>query len=422
MNEHLLHYLWKHRLFNVPVLHTVTGEEVMVLKAGEHNRDAGPDFFNARIRINSTEWAGNVELHLRTSDWNKHRHQHDARYANIILHVVYEHDADLAHNFPVLELKRYIEEDIIHRYRTLILPRHRIPCADHIKGVSPVVIRQWLDRVLTERLEKKCIPIKQQLVHTRNNYEETFYICLSRALGMQVNADAMEALAKQLPLKILLKHSHQLLQTEALLLGCAGLLPANTQDDYLNSLCTEFTFLQHKYGLRTLPPERWKWLRLRPSNFPELRLAQLAALVHKTPQLLGCMLSAQNTQDIYRVLKVSASAYWNTHYRLGVKSDPAKTKQMGETAIRLLLINAIIPFLFLYGEQRNLPDIKEKALEWLEQLPPEDNATLKAWKSLGIAPQHAGDSQSLLTLQKEYCNFTRCLDCHIGFRILNTHT
>lgn len=422
MNEHLLHYLWKHRLFNVPVLHTVTGEEVIVLKAGEHNHDAGPDFFNARIRINATEWAGNVELHLRTSDWNKHQHQHDARYTNIILHVVYEHDLDLPHNFPVLELKSCIDEEIIQRYRELILPRHRIPCADHIKEVSPVVIRQWLDRVLTERLEKKCAPLKQLLEHTLNNYEETFYICLSRAMGMQVNADAMEALAKQLPLKILLKHTHQLVQTEALLLGCAGLLPEKTNDDYLNTLKKEFAFLQHKYGLSSLPPERWKWLRLRPSNFPELRLAQLAALIHRTPQMLSYVLSAPSIQDVNRMLQVSASTYWNTHYRMGVNSQPAKVKQLGTTAIQLLLINAIIPFLFLYGEQRNLPEVKEKALEWLEQLPPEDNTILKAWKNLGIEPQHAGDSQSLLTLQKEYCNFTRCLDCRIGYQILNTHT
>jgi hypothetical protein len=421
MNEDLLHYLWKHRLFNASVLSTVSGEEVIVLKAGEHNHDAGPDFFNARIRINGTEWAGNVELHLRSSDWTKHKHHEDARYNSVILHAVYEHNLKETQPFPVVELRSYIREDVIDRYRQLLLPRHRIPCAQHIREVNTITIRQWLDRLLTERLEKKCQPIKQLLTHTRNNYEEAFYIWFFRALGLQVNADAMEALARILPYKILLKHSNNLKQTEALLLGCAGLLPKVSNDIYLQSLQDEFAFLQHKYTLHSLEPQQWRWLRLRPSNFPELRLAQLAALLHHTPQLLNLMLNAAKAADALRVLHVQASPYWNTHYRIGVPSSPGRIKKLGNTAAEVLLINAVIPFLFLYGEERHLPEMKEKAIQWLEQLPPEENRILKEWKKLGISAEHAGDSQSLLTLQKEYCNFTRCLDCRIGQHILNTH-
>jgi hypothetical protein len=229
MNENLLHYIWKHRLFTSPVLKAVSGENILVLKAGEHNHDAGPDFFNARIKVDDTEWAGNVELHLKTSDWEKHRHQNDKRYHNIILHVVYEHDKNSEQNCPVVELKPYISEELIHRYRQLILPQHRIPCADHLTHINALTLRHWMDRVLTERLQHKCEPIELLLAKTRNNFEETFYIWLMRALGLKVNADAFEQLATLLPLKVLAKHKSNLLQLEALLLGCAGMLPTKTK-------------------------------------------------------------------------------------------------------------------------------------------------------------------------------------------------
>jgi hypothetical protein len=421
MNENLLHYIWKHRLFTSPVLKSVSGENILVLKAGEHNHDAGPDFFNARIKIDYTEWAGNVELHLKTSDWEKHRHQNDKRYHNIILHVVYEHDKNSEQNCPVVELKPYISEELIHRYRQLILPQHRIPCADHLTHINALTLRHWMDRVLTERLQHKCEPIELLLAKTRNNFEETFYIWLMRALGLKVNADAFEQLATMLPLKILAKHKSNLLQLEALLLGCAGMLPTKSKDDYARQLQAEFNFLQHKYLLNTLPVERWKWLRLRPGNFPELRLAQMASLIHQSSHLLSRLLETEKVDDALLFFKVQASAYWNNHYRLGVESETTASKKLGTTTARLLLINAVIPFLFMYGERKHEPHIKEKALMWLEHLPAEQNSTLQEWAKLGINAQNAGDSQALLTLQKEYCNFTRCLECSIGHKILNSN-
>jgi len=421
MNEEFLHYLWKYRLLD-PELRTSSGENLAVLHPGEHNTDGGPDFFNARIRIGSTVWAGNVEIHVNASDWYRHRHEKDHAYDNVILHTVYEKDVVVSghagEEIPTLVMKGHFPEYIYDRYRDFLENLRWIPCQGAIGDVDPFVFEQWIPALAVERLEEKTGSLRRSLETCSYDWDETFYRNLARAFGFRINAQPFELLSGSLPWKLLQKHRDNLFQLEALLFGQAGMLRAEFSEEYPRLLQQEYRFLAGKYGLESIPVSLWKFLRLRPSNFPTIRIAQLAALVHRSDNLFTAILDAKDPGSVAGFFAVNASAYWDSHFLFG-KLSTSKTKTVGSSSVGLLIINLVAPFLFLYGEVKTLPWYKEKGLTFLEILPPEANADVDRWKEMGIPVPDALHSQALLHLKSIYCNKKRCLECRIGGQLLS---
>lgn len=421
MQEDFLHYLWRLKRFDLSQLQTTQGEPIEILAAGECNANSGPDFVEARIRIGDTLWAGNVEMHLRSSDWRRHRHQDDPAYGNVILHVVLEEDEPVfrasGERLPCLELRRRIAPGLAAIYRRLLSNAHWIPCQQQFFKIPALTRNLWLERLAVERLESKIQIIRERLQQNGRNWEETFYQFLARSFGVKVNADPFEQLARQLPLTLLLKHKASLFQVEALLFGQAGLLPDNLADEYPRRLLKEYLFLQRKYGLSPMPGVGWKLLRLRPANFPTIRLAQFATLIFQSGHLFSKTLAAQTTKEIENMFEVRLSNYWKNHYVFD-KLSPRQTKVLGRTTIHLIIINTIVPFLFLYGQERHEKRYQEKAFRFLEELPPENNNIIEGWKVLGMEPETAFQTQALLELKSRYCDRRRCLQCAIGNAIL----
>ncbi|MBL7776335.1 MAG: DUF2851 family protein [Saprospiraceae bacterium] len=417
MQEDFLHFLWRWRRFDLHDLRTTTGAAVEILHPGESNTDAGPDFFNARVRLDGTLWAGNVEIHLRASDWLAHRHDTDPAYDNVILHVVLEEDLPLGQHLPCLELKGRIPPGLLDKYRRLRNERAWIPCAADFGSAPELLRHNWLDRLLVERLEGKTIEAAERVEACGQNWEEAFYRLLTRNFGLKINTGPFETLARGLPLRLLAKHQDQLFQLEAMLFGQAGLLADTLADDYPRALAREYQFLQHKYGLSPLAPGQMKFFRLRPSGFPSLRLAQLAALLHRRMPVLSRVLEARNSAELEALFQVEPSAYWSTHFRFDKTSEP-KNKPPGREFVHLLLINTVAPFLFHYGRTHAAPEWQDRALQLLESLPPEANRVVEGWGALGQNAANAAQSQALLQLKNQYCSAGRCLECAIGTAIL----
>jgi hypothetical protein len=418
MIEEFLHYIWKYRLAYYPEY-----DHIEVFHPGFHNTDSGPDFFNARIKIDETLWSGNVEIHIFSSDWNKHGHQHDKAYDNVILHVVYQHDEEVRNSngiiIPVLELKGKFDENMYVRYKYMLSNNDRIPCEKMIKDIDMKKVSSWLDRMMTERLEKKSASIRQLLVKNGNNAEETFYQLMARSFGSRINALPFELMAKSLPLQYLAKHKSNLLQIEALIFGQAGMLDNNFSDEYPLKLKREYQYLRKKLSLVPVDPAIWKFLRLRPYNFPTIRLAQFAMLVYNSSALLSKLIDAAEPHDIYRLLTVSASSYWDDHF-LFDKSAKRIVKKLSSDAVNLIIINALVPFMFVYGRHLARPEISEKALALLENVPGEKNTVTELWNKLGFITENAFTTQALLELKTSYCDLKKCLNCSIGNMILNT--
>ncbi|MBI5914698.1 MAG: DUF2851 family protein [Bacteroidetes bacterium] len=421
MKEDLLHFLWRTRRFDHANLTTTEGEPLEILHPGEHNAHAGPDFLNARLKIGATDWAGNVEMHLQSSDWLRHQHQHDAAYANVILHVVLEEDQPASRadgsRIPCLEMKKLVPPGIAGTYQKLLHNEHWIPCQHFFHSVPNLTKSLWLDRLLVERLEQKTEAIRRSLAENGNNWEETFYQFLARNFGLKVNSEPFEALARSLPQRILARHKDNLPQIEALLFGQAGMLEPPHADDYPNALKTEYAFLRKKYALTPLDAVWWKFLRLHPGNFPTIRLAQFARLVQQSAHLFSRILEVENQADIEALFKIKLDGYWLTHYTFGQVSTKKK-KSLGKEAVRLLTINTIVPFLFLYGKMRGEEAFKDKALHLLEALPPEKNTIIAGWERLGVEAKSAYYTQALLQLKNVYCDRKRCLECAVGAAIL----
>ncbi|NOU61844.1 DUF2851 family protein [Marinifilum caeruleilacunae] len=419
MTEEFLQFIWNHKLFDKQNLYSTKGDRIEVLDVGKQNRDAGPDFFDARIQINGVLWAGNVEIHIKSSLWYQHNHQQNSSYDNVILHVVYEEDIDVTINegrkLPCLLLK--FDLNLLENYNYLMHSSKWIPCYDEITSVEKFFVRNWLDRMIFERLERKSEDVKKVLELNKNSWEETFYQVLARYFGMRVNADPFQQLAQVLPLKILAKQKNSLFQIEALLFGQAGMLFDSIDDDYYIKLQSEYQFLSNKYKLRPLPAHRWKWLRLRPGNFPTIRIAQLAALIHNSSALFSKVLAGVEVQDLMRLFNVEVSVYWKTHYQFGIESK-FQNKNLGKMTIHTILINAVVPCLFCYGEINRNEDIKEKVLSLLENIPSEKNSIINQWKSCGVEVKTAWHSQALLQLKLNYCDQSKCLHCEFGNRII----
>lgn len=422
MTEAFLHYIWKYKAFDFSRLKTLEGEHIHVIKTGEHNRNAGPDFFNARIKIGDTVWAGNIEIHLKTSDWNKHAHTGKDNYDNLILHVVYEHDREIIQRgkpVATAELKNLIPQKLTGNYTALMNAKQWIPCANQLKSIAGITLNNWKERLLVERLERKAKTISPLLTLNKNNLEETFYIHLARNFGMKINALPFELLAKSLPNSFLGKHKNSLFQIEALLFGQSGLLKKEFKDNYPNQLKKEYVFLQKKFSLKPVEGHLWKFLRLRPVNFPTVRIAQLAQLIHRSSGLFSKMMEAESAAELQKLLDVESSEYWETHYVFD-KVSPARKKRLGSIAANNIIINTVVPFLFVYAQQRGKEEYKDKALALLEQLRAEKNNITVKFAELGIIPENAADSQSLLEMKNEYCAKKKCLNCGIGTSILST--
>ena len=419
MKESILHYVWQNKLFVSQGIKTTDGERVEIIDVGRINTDAGPDFFNAKIKIGDTLWAGNVEIHTASSEWNKHNHQQDKAYDSVILHIVLQADSDVYRidgtKIPQLELK--FPQHIETNYELLFSQQKWIPCADKINQVPSIVIQSWKNALLTERLEQKMSAIESLLDENNRHWEEAFYITLARSFGFGTNSQAFERLAKSLPISILGKHKDQLFQLEVLLFGQAGLLDLETYDEYSANLKKEYEFLRSKYELNPLEKSQWKLLRLRPDNFPHVRIAQFAALIHSSTKLFSKIVANPNLVYLKTLFAYETSIYWKTNYLFGSESK-VRTKRLGEQSINGLIINTVVPFLFCYADQKKNDDLKDSALQILEQLESERNAIITGWKDIGLNADNAFDSQSLLQLKKLYCDEKKCLRCRIGHKIL----
>lgn len=417
MEEAFLHFLWKYRLLH-GALTTTEDEEIIIENPGWHNHDAGPDFLTAKIRIGGTLWAGNVEIHTRASDWLRHNHSKDKNYSNIILHVIYENDKRLNLNTPTLVIKDHIDTGMYDKYLQLINNKNWVPCAKLASGVDHFIWQQWKNRLMVERLEKKYNEIKTLLIKYQNSWEEVFYVQMARNFGLNVNSGPFELLAKSLPLKILARHKGSLLQTEALLLGQAGLLQDTFSDAYPKTLQNEYKHLSHKYRLQPIDANLWRFLRLRPANFPHIRIAQFAQLIHKSTSLFSYVREAAALNDIRNLFIIKASDYWKTHYRFD-RTTRSKDKFLGSTAINLIMINTVVPFLFAYGKEKGNEPLRERALHFLTEIPAESNHIITKWKNTGITAESAFQTQALIYLKKQYCTPKKCLHCPVGKKILS---
>ncbi len=421
MNERLLQFIWKHKLWQThKQLFTTEGKEMWVLQTGTLNHDAGPDFNNARIKIKDTIWAGSIELHLKSSDWTKHQHQDDPKYNKLILHVVFEDDDQIyTHDgsyFPTLELKSYLNLQIIDTYYLMMNQVQSIPCKPFLSSIPDMIVHQQLDNMLIERLENKIEHIKQLLFTYTQNWEEICYVCLARGFGLLINQDNFERLASITPLKLFAKH-HTLFQIEALLFGQAGFLSDQPTNDYNQSLHKEYSHLKKLHALKGMELHEWNFLRLRPSSFPTIRIALFAKLMYQSTHLFSDILHAKNIQQLKALFNLQASPFWDTHYKFEHSSNH-KEKKIGHNFFDNLLINAIVPLLFVYGKIQAQDSICSHALQLLKDIKAEKNTLVNLMIQEGFHINDAADSQAVIQLKKEYCDRRRCLQCAIGYKVL----
>jgi hypothetical protein len=420
MNERLLQFIWQHLYFNKEKILTHDGQPLQILFQGLYNTNQGPDFLDAKIKIGDVLWAGHVELHVKTSHWAKHGHEADEQYNSVILHAVWEHDGKEEQRFPVVELKSRVPSMLLKKYNELMQKNNFVPCQQHLSSVKEIVWMSWKERMIAERLQEKIATIETMLAATKQHWEEVFWQLIARNFGITLNAELFQSVASSVSINILAKHKNQIHQLEALLLGQAGLLAGDFEDHYPQMLQKEYRFLQKKYQLKPVH-QAPVFLRMRPSNFPTVRLAQLAMLIHQSSHLFSKIIEAKKLAEIKSMLDVTANDFWNTHYTLH-ETSTHKTKHLGNTMVENILINTVLPVLFAYGNIHKQEAIKQKAINWLQQLPKEKNNITKNWEAAGVGHQSAFDSQALLFLKKKYCNAKNCLQCAVGNSILKpTH-
>jgi len=421
ISEDFLHYIWKTKKLNTDSLVTTTGRPLQIIDFGVHNSDSGPDFFNGKVKIDDTVWAGNIEMHIRSSDWYRHNHQSDRSYNNVILHVVFEHDKEIVLNdgnvLPCLELKGRIPKIFLDNYLQLSQSVDRIPCERNIQSVDKDKISLWKYSLILDRFERKTKLIQELLHESQNDWEQTLYVMIARYFGSKVNAEPFERLARTTPLNIVLKNRDKADALDALFFGQAGMLKANYKDAYYNSLQKEYQYLAKKYDLKPIDAVAWKFSRLRPPNFPTVRMAQLSALLHKSEGIFSKIKSLDDINKIRSIFEITPNTYWDNHYKFDAPSASA-SKQLSQSFIDLLLINAVAPVLFYYGKSTGDEVYTDKALRLLESLPPEQNSITRLWSELGLKSKTAFDAQSLIHLKTSFCDLKRCLNCKIGHEIL----
>lgn len=422
MDEKLLQYVWQHQLFDTTNCLTTTGNKIKIISTGEKNTNSGPDFFNAKIIIDETLWVGCIEIHLKSSDWERHNHQKDKGYNNVILHVVFEHDKNIVlpnmQNLFTLELKSLIPTRIIQTYFAYLHSKESIPCKSQLINVDAFRLFSWLDRLMIDRLEDKVKSVSEIVQHNNQNQGEAFYVFLAYYFGFNINNLPFQLLATSIPLNFLAKQKNNLFQLEAMFFGQAGMLEDEFSDEYPQQLKKEYQFLKQKFSLeRVCTKEMWKFAKTYPSGFPSIRIAQLAKLIHQSTFLLSKLLEAKKIEDIQGLFQVELDAYWETHYRFDVQSVK-KSKKLGYMAINSLIINAVLPFMYYIGKLKESEDLKDKALQFYEKLPIEQNKIVKEFATAREDFSNALHSQALIQLKKKYCNSKQCLKCAIGLCIL----
>ncbi|MFT4734324.1 MAG: hypothetical protein ACI9DJ_002188 [Algoriphagus sp.] len=422
MKEDFLHYLWQFQKFDKHKLFSTDMEDVSIFVAGFKNIDSGPDFREARIKIGDVEWVGSVEIHLKSSDWLRHKHQIDPAYENVILHVVWEYDKEINHKdgraIPTLCLAAITNPSLISQYELLMTGKDKIPCQKHFAEVSDIKKFSMIERALVQRMERKGEEVSQILAGRGNDWEEATYQVLLRNFGFKLNNKAFLRLAENLPFKILKKYNNSALQVEALLFGMAGLLESDL-DVYGQKLAAEFEFLAQKHGLtnNVLNTSAWKFMRTRPANFPTVRLSQIAALLSHSKGLFSLLTETSEYLELSDFFKAKPSEYWQSHYHFG-KESAMKFKGMGEKSIQNLIINTAVPVLVAYGNYVDSPSFMEKAMKFLEDIPSEKNWITKFWNSEGLETKTMFDSQGSIELYNEFCQKRKCLSCGVGIEIL----
>jgi len=426
MKEEFLHYLWKYSLYDTDNLLDKEGNKISVLNPGEYNRDSGPDFFNSRISIGGTVWAGNVEIHTRSSHFDQHGHQHDPSFNNVILHIVAEDDKIVFNERgeEVLTAKIVFDPLLYEKYVTLINNPYVIACQEELCNIDKILIRHWLNSLVIERFQEKSASILKIFAETGNDWEEAFYRLISRYFGFRVNTEPFEMLARALPFRIIRKHADNRFQIESLLYGTAGMLDEGMfkealPDQYYTSLIKEYRVLSAKYSLQPIHGWVWKFSRLRPSNFPTIRISQLAAMLSVSGGLFSRVTEATDIVSLKEPFDVSASDYWEDHYVFG-KQAGKSPKNTGSQAIDILLINAVIPVIFVYGRSRDRQEICDRAFDFLENIKAEENIIISEWTTAGIDAGSAYYSQALIQLRNEYCKKRKCLSCRIGSKIISS--
>ncbi len=418
MTERLLQYIWQFQYFNKTSLQTVEGETVEIVYQGSYNTNQGPDFLEAKLKIGNTLLVANVELHCKTSEWIAHKHSADKNYANVIAHIVWENDCTLPNNLPTIVLHDRVSKILLEKYQQLLNTSSFIPCENSISTVPAITWLSWKERLLIERLEQKSTTVIEYLKKNNYHWEETFWWMIAKNFGIKVNSEAFEKIAQSIPITVLAKHKNQLHQIEALLFGQAGLLDKNFEEDYPTMLSREYQFYKGKYNLQSTNANLF-FLRMRPANFPTVRLAQLAMLVVHSVHLFSKIKEVEEVENVKNLLNVTANDYWHYHYNFDELSA-FKIKKIGAQMINNLIINTVIPILFAYGHYTKEHHFKDKALRWLTQLAAEKNSRINGFSALQIKIKNAFDSQALLQLKNEYCSKKRCLECAVGNKLLKT--
>ncbi len=417
--EDILHYIWKFKLYQKE-LKTTDGRQIEVLDVGLPNTNEGPDYFNAKIKIDGELWAGNIEIHTSSDQWKVHNHHKNKSYNSVILHVVEKANCEVFNELgqSVIQCEIVYPQHIKENYDFLIHSNTDIPCRNYIGNIPPFHLNSWMNTLLIERLERKANHIESLLKRFQNSWEDAFYVLLTRNFGFGLNSDSFERLALSLPLKCIQKQGDNIIQIEALLFGQAGMLDnVKVEDDYFSLLKKEYEFLKNKYDLKPLDSYIFKSMRSRPTAFPQIRIAQLASLLHSSHGLFSKITACDDIGRIRLMFHVNASEYWQTHYAFGVTSE-RKSKYLGDSSLDILLINTVAPILFIYGKSIDNEALCERALKFLEMLKPEQNSITKLFAKLKMPLNSAADSQAMIQLKREYCELRKCLFCRIGHQLL----
>ena len=427
--ELLLHYVWKHKLFPLTELKTTDGKNVEVIDPGLHNMNAGPDFFNAKIRIGGTLWVGNVEIHDKASDWYLHKHDHDEHYNNVILHVCGTIDSQVKNQKGeyLTQMELPIPDYVLQHYQQLLTLDQYPPCYKIIPQLTKLTIHSWMSALQTERLEQKTEAIVHRVSACDGSWENGYFITLARNYGFGINSDAFETWAMHVPLHDVDHHRDNLFQIEAIFMGQAGLLELGTiperyqkaalNEGYFSKLRNEYLYLAHKFNLTPIDFKLWKFLRLRPQNFPHIRISQLANSYYQHKAGLSQLIECKSVKALKECLHTSVTPYWETHYTFGSISDKNQ-KNLSPFSINLLLINTAIPMLFAYGRYKGDEQLCNRAFDFLDQLKAENNYIVRQWQMVGLHVENAGDSQALIQLKKQYCDHRECLRCRIGYEYM----
>lgn len=422
MQEDFLHYLWKHKKLLKVALQTTCGQSVQIIRVGQHNHNSGPDFFNSQIRIGEQLWAGTVEIHIKSSDWYLHSHETDSAYDNVILHVVWEHDVDVFRSdntaIPTLELQHIVSKSLYGYYQNLFSKQSRwINCENDINTVDDFLKDNWLERLYFERLERKSKTIEALLSTSKNDWEAVLFKMLAKNFGLKVNGDAFFSMSNSFDFGVFRKQQASLLSLESLLFGQAQLLNEDKEDVYFKTLQQEYAFIKHKFQLSTQGIVKSSFFRLRPPNFPTIRLSQLANLYYKEKSLFSKIIKTNTLEEMYELFNIETSTYWQTHYNFD-KESKSNRKVLTGSFIDLIVINTIIPLKFSYDKQSNASN-NERLQDMVSKLKPEKNSIVKRFDSLKLKSKSVLESQAVIQLKTEYCDKNKCLQCAIGSALLN---